>query len=323
MIFDPGAAGAAPVVGRVVMRGLADELQDRHYLIVDGIDGRTHYTPIGKGEVVEPIPSGAVVRIVPRSGSIRSADRTIVEVAAANDGRYTIDAHLRHDPSATETFAETHVRRLEAMRRTLRTIEREPDGNWIIARDHLDKAAAFEARQLRDQPVTVEMLSAIALERLPAMEAATWLDRELTADAPIPVRETGFGQEVGAAQAARRQWLIAGGLAEEHDGRTTFRPGMIAALQRRELLRVAGQFSEELGRPFAEMKAGERIDGRLVRAVDMASGRHALIERSRDFTLVPWRPALEPQVGKPVVGIMRERGVSWTFGRQRSGPSIS
>jgi hypothetical protein len=55
----------------------------------------------------------------------------------------------------------------------------------------------------------------------------------------------------------------------------------------------------------------------------MASGRHALVERSRDFTLVPWRPVLERQLGKPVAGIMRDGGINWTLGRQRSGPSIS
>ncbi len=323
VIYDPGAEDAAPITGRVVMRGLADELSDRHYIIIDGLDGRTHYTAIGKGEGVEPIPTGAVVRITPRIGGIRPVDRTIAEVAVANGGRYTVDAHLRHDPRATEAFAETHVRRLEAMRRVRRNVEREPDGGWLIAPDHLDKAAAFEMRQLQDRPVTVEALSSVPLERLPKMEAATWLDRELIADVPLPLRDAGFGQEVRAAQAARRQWLIAEGLAKEQDGRTLYRPDMIAMLQRRELLRVAEQLSDELGVPFAEMMIGEHIDGRLIRAVDMASGRHALIERSRDFTLVPWRPALEAQIGKPVSGIIREGAISWSFGRQRGGPSIS
>jgi hypothetical protein len=139
----------------------------------------------------------------------------------------------------------------------------------------------------------------------------------------VPVRDAGFGREVRAAAAARRQWLVAKGLAEEQDGRTVYRPGMIAALQRRELFRVAGQLSDELGLPFAEMKAGERIEGKLVRAVEMASGRQALIERSRDFTLVPWRDVLERHVGKNISGILRRDGISWTFGRSRSGPTIS
>jgi hypothetical protein len=58
------------------------------------------------------------------------------------------------------------------------------------------------------------------------------------------------------------------------------------------------------------------------RHVDLAQGRFALIEKSREFTLVPWRDVLEKQIGKQVGGIMRESGVSWTIGRGRSGPVI-
>src|SRR3546814_4891184 len=93
VIYDPAAAGAAPIIGRVVMRGLADEHEDRHYLLVDGIDGRTHYAEIGKGEMVNPIPKDAIVQIGPRGGGVRPVDRTIIEVAATNDGRSPIDAH--------------------------------------------------------------------------------------------------------------------------------------------------------------------------------------------------------------------------------------
>ena len=72
-----------------------------------------------------------------------------------------------------------------------------------------------------------------------------------------------------------------------------------------------------------EATAGVRIEGRLSRMIEMTSGRYALIEKSREFTPVPWRPVLQRQIGKPVSGIMRGDGISWTFGRQRSGPSIS
>ena len=97
---------------------------------------------------------------------------------------------------------------------------------------------------------------------------------------------------------------------------------MLAVLQRRELIRVAGQLSDELGLAFTETQSGDRIEGRLGRMIELTSGRYALVERSRDFTLVPWRPVPERQIGKPVAGIMRADGISWTFGRQRSGPSI-
>ncbi|MGV1682361.1 relaxase/mobilization nuclease RlxS [Sphingopyxis sp. NJF-3] len=323
LIFDPAAGEGTRLVGRVIMRGLADEHGDRHYLLIDGVDGRVHYADIGAGDKTDPTPEGAIVSIAPRGGTVRVADRTIVEVAAANEGRYSIDAHLRHDPTAQQAFAETHVRRLEAMRKIMRSVEREPDGTWIISPDHLAKVEAFENRQLRSRPVDVEILSAEPIEKLPAIDAATWIDRELVAVTPTQLRDAGFGGEVRAAQALRRQWLIAQELADEQGGQITYRRGMFAALQRRELLRVAGQLSDELGKPFREAKSGDRIEGRLVRSVEMANGRHALVERSRDFTLVPWRPVLDRQVGKPVAGIMRDGGINWTLGRQRSGPAIS
>ena len=323
VIYDPVAKEATPIIGRVVMRGLADEHEDRHYLLVDGIDGRTHYAEIGKGELVDTIPENAIVRIAPREGGIRAVDRTIDEIAAANGGRYSIDAHLKHDPTASERFAETHVRRLEAMRKISGVVEREPDGSWIIAPDHLARVERFEAMQFRDHPVAIETLSAIPLDKLPGTDAATWLERELVAEAPVPVRDAGFGHEVRSAQAMRRQWLITEQLADEQDGQTVYRRGMLAALQRRELLRVARQLSDKLGVPFAEAREGEAVQGRLVRAVEMTSGRHALIERSRDFTLVPWRSVLDRHVGKSVSGIMRDGGINWTLGRQRSGPSVS
>lgn len=323
LIFDPAAGEGARFVGRVIMRGLADEHGDRHYLLVDGVDGRVHYADIGRGDLTEPTPEGAIVSIAPRGGGVRAVDRTIVEVAAANDGRYSVDAHLHHDPAAQQAFAETHVRRLEAMHKTMRSVERAPDGTWMISPDHLAKVEAFEKRQLRNRPVDVEILSSMPIEKLPAIDAATWIDRELVSDAPTPLRDAGFGREVKAAQALRRQWLIAEQLADEQGGQVICRRGMLAALQRRELLRVAGQISNELSKPFKGAKSGERIEGRLVRSVEMASGRHALVERSRDFTLVPWRPVLDRQIGKPVAGIVRDGGINWTLGRQRSGPSIS
>ncbi|WP_234002622.1 DUF3363 domain-containing protein [Sphingopyxis sp. MG] len=321
-IFDP-AASDRPLVGRLIERGLSDEHADRHYVIVEAVDGRTYYAEIGKGEAVGSIPENAIVQVSARGSGVRPVDRTIVEVAAMNDGRYTIDAHLKHDPAASERFAETHVRRLEAMRRISGTIDRDVDGSWAITPDHLEKVEIFEARQLRDRPVAIEILSAGSLEKLTTVDAATWIDRELVADAPIPLRDAGFGREVRAAQAARRQWLIAEQLAEEQGGHTVYRRGMLATLQRRELLRVAGQLSDEIGMPFAETKSQQVVRGRLVRVVEMTSGRHALIERSRDFTLVPWRPVMERHIGMSISGVMRDSGASWSFGRQRSGPSVA
>ena len=311
-----------PIVGRVVARGLADELNDRHYLIIDGVDGRSHHIDIGIGDAVEPLPENAIVRVAGSPRGVREVDRTVVAVAAANDGHYTIDAHLRFDPNASEAFAETHVRRLEAMRRVMRSIEREPDGRWVIAPDHIERTAAFEGRLVADRPVTLEMLSSVPLDRLKTQNAATWLDRELISAEPVPLHDAGFGRQVRAAQAARQAWLVNESLAQDVNGRTAYRPDMLSALQRRELLKVGGQLSDELGKPFVYTNIGQKVEGLLSRRLDLASGRFAVVEKSREFTLVPWRPVLERQIGKDVEGILRAGGISWTIGRGRAGPTV-
>jgi type IV secretory pathway VirD2 relaxase len=312
------------IVGRVVARGLSDEYRDRHYLIVDGIDGHVHHVDIGRGDAVAPIAENAIVEVRPRSGGIRDSDRTIAAVAAANEGRYDIEAHLRNDPSASERFAESHVRRLEAMRRAGSGVERLPDGSWTIAPDHLDRVAAYEAKASKDRPVTVEVRSSLSLDAQHGFDGATWLDQELGSDAPVPVYDSGFGKEVKAALRQRQAWLLGQGLAQKGEfGEWQPARDMLATLRRRELLRVAGQLSSELGLNFVESRNGERIEGIVKRHVDLAQGRFAVIEKSREFTLVPWRDVLEKQIGKEVGGIMRDGGVSWTIGRGRGGPVIS
>ena len=313
-----------PITGRIVARGLSDEYRDRHYLIVDGVDGNVHYIDIGKGDAVAPMAKDAILEITPRSGGVRVADQTIAAVAAANEGRYDIDAHLAHDPSASERFAESHVRRLEAIRRSGNGIERAADGSWTIAPDHLERVAAYEAKLTTERPVIVKTLSSLPLDQQRKFNGPTWLDQELVSDAPTPVYNAGFGKDVKAALTQRRQWLMAQGLGEKGElGLWKPAHNMLGALRRRELLRVAGQLSGELGLNFVESRNGDRIEGIVKRHVDLAQGRFALIEKSREFTLVPWRDVLEKQIGKQVGGIMRESGVSWTIGRGRGGPAIS
>ena len=322
VIYQPGGPGARPLVGRLVARGLSDELKDRHYLVVDGVDGRAHYVEIGRGLAVEPIPEGAVVAIAPRPVEPRAVDHTVARIAAVNDGRYSLDLHLATDPTASAAFAQTHVRRLEALRRGRAGVERQDDGTWIIAADHVERAGAYEKKQAQDAPVVVRTLSAQRLDQQVGAVGATWLDRELIAEAPEPLRDAGFGRDVRQALAQRRQWLIEQGLAQQEQDRVIYRAGLLTRLQRRDLIAAAEGLARETGLAFSEARPGQRVEGVYRRAVDLASGRFAMIERSRDFTLVPWRPALDGQEGRAVSGVLREAGVSWTIGRGRGGPAI-
>lgn len=304
------------ITGRIVERGLADEVRDRHYLIVDGINGRSHYVDIGKGERTEPLPERAIVRIVPRGPRVSDTDRRIAAIAAAHGGRYSIDIHRAAEPGTSVGFAETHVRRLEAIRRGVGGVDRAADGSWSVPPDFEAIAGRYEAQHAREAPVEVVLLSPLPLERLPQHDGATWLDRELVGPDEAP-RDQGFGRELRSALALRRAWLIEQGLGTAEGDRLVCRPDMLAVLQRRELLRVAAGIAEETGLEFAPARAGSRVEGVVRRRLDLASGRFALIENSREFSLVPWRPVLQRALGRQVSGTVREGGISWAIGRDR------
>lgn len=310
------------VLGEVVARGLSDEINDRSYLVLNGTDGRAHYIDIGRVDEGADIRRGMIVSIEAPRGHVRDVDRTVAAIAAANAGRYNIDLHLRSDPSASAEFAQAHVRRLEGMRRA-GFATRERDGSWSIGPDHLAKAEAFEQNRALLEPVRIETVSRVPLAQQIGADGVTWLDKRIVTREPETITAAGFGREVSDAIGRRRQWLLAEDLAREENGKLIIRANLLATLQRRELTRVAGQLSDDLGLAYVEAKPGDRVDGIYRRSLDLTSGRFALIEKARDFTLVPWRPVIERNLGKGVSGIAREEGISWTLGRQRSGPEIS
>lgn len=118
-VFQPGEDGRT-VVGRVAGKGLADELYDKGYLIVDGTDGKAHYVALPARTELEQYPTGAVVEIK-GSTAVRAVDKTIA--ALATDGIYRVDHYLTiakakpHPDRDPYEVVEAHVRRLEALRR--------------------------------------------------------------------------------------------------------------------------------------------------------------------------------------------------------------
>lgn len=192
-------------------------------------------------------------------------------------------------------MAERHVRRLEAMRRVAGSVSREADGSWTIAPDHIARAEAYERMLARQAPVVTETLSAQPIEQLPTHDGATWLDRGLVSGQAQPP-DRGFGTEVRQARALRQQWLVEQGLAETDGESITYRLGMLATLQQRELRRVAGQLSKELGLTFTEAQPYEHIEGKVTRNVQLGDKKFALVDLRHSYavtTLLRWYRAGE------------------------------
>lgn len=311
----PSPAHQPPVAGRLLRHGLIDGADERTFALVESLDGRVHAVDLGTG--AHDLPAkGGLVAIAFGVAEVRGVDRTIAEVARRNNGRYDIEAHLAVDPSATSSFAETHLRRLEAIRRATRGVVREADGGFRVPEDYLARALAFERQRLERAPAEVHVLSPLPVERLPTYPGATWLDLAIETP-PERVADSGFGRLVRAAVQQRQHWLLDQNLAVEIDGQVQLRAGALAALRQRDLQTAATAWAARSGLAYREAERGERIDGIYRGRLDLPSGRFAVVERAHDFTLVPWRPVLDPHRDKRISGAMGDTGIDWTIGRGR------
>ncbi|MCW1991870.1 relaxase/mobilization nuclease RlxS [Bradyrhizobium diazoefficiens] len=315
-IFDPEGS-AHRLVGRVVGEGFADELTERRYVVIDGVDGRTHYAEIGALGANEEAPvRNMILELRSRVAEPRAMDRTIASVAARHGGIYSDRLHREFDPQVSGEFVGSHVRRLEAMRRE-GMVSRLADGTWDVGKDYLDRALRYEKLQQRRNPVRTEVLSWQRLEDLPQALGATWLDRKLVGKEPDELASAGFGAEVETALRTRRQWLIEQGLAREQDGQVRYARDLLRTLEGRELSQTAAEIAARTGLDRVDVKAGDSLTGVYRRMLTLNSGRYALIERSHDFALVPWRPVLERARGQLVTGSVGSEGISWSIGIKR------
>lgn len=181
--------------------------------------------------------------------------------------------------------------------------------------------AIVEARAYADasdrRRLALAVRSDLALQAQVPAQGATWLDRQLLAREPA-IAEMGFGSEVRDALARRAKHLEGQGLARRQGQRWVFPKDLLATLREREFASVARRVAEDTGlahRPAAE---GEHVAGVYRGQVTLASGRLAMIDDELGFQLVPWRPALEPHLGRQVSGVMAPNGgVDWSFGRRR------
>lgn len=320
VVFAPGE-NARHVVGRVVAKGMADELQDRGYLVVDGIDGKAHYVALNAKVELEQYPVGSVVE-ARGSTNIRAADKNIAALSV--DGLYRADHHLtmakvQATPGRdSQEVVDAHVRRLEALRRA-GIVERVTEGVWRVPADMPEQGRRYDAQRLGG--VAVELRSHLPIERQVRVIGATWLDQQLIGGAS-GIANNGFGGDVREALRQRSDFLVEQGLAERHGRRVILARNLLGTLRGREIDSAAQTIAAETGLAHRPLTDGERATGIYRRNVQLTSGRFAMLDDGKEFSLVPWKPVIEQRLGQMLAATPRGIGVAWEIGRQR-GPSIA
>ena len=313
-VFQPGEEGRT-IVGRVIGKGLADELYDKGYLVIDGIDGKAHYVALPPRSELEQYPTGAVVE-VKASADVRAADRNIAALAAI--GIYRTDHHLAvaqsqsaADRDPREVVA-AHVRRLEALRRA-GIVERVAEGVWSVPDNLAERGRQYDTQRLGGG-VAVELKSHLPIERQTRVIGATWLDQQLIGGGK-GLGDLGFGGEAKDALRQRADFLVEQGLAEQRGPRVILARSLLATLRGRELMKAAQDIAAGTGLEHRPVADGQRVAGIYRRSVMLASGRYAMLDDDMGFSLVPWRPVIEQRLGQQLVATVRDSGVSWEIGR--------
>ncbi len=229
-VFEPGDNGRT-ILGRVAAKGLADELRDRGYLVIDGVDGKAHYVALNARDELANYPTGAVVE-VKGSTDVRAADRNIA--ALASDGLYRTDHHL--------AVAQGRPHRAVTRRRSwppmcagwkpcagLASWSAWPKGYGRCRATCQSKAAATTrtaGRRGRGAEIAPAHRAAGARDR------ATWLDQQLI-DGGSGLGDLGFGGEAKQAMQQRADFLAEQGLAVRRGQRVILARNLLGTLRNR------------------------------------------------------------------------------------------
>ncbi|OZI62744.1 MULTISPECIES: relaxase/mobilization nuclease domain-containing protein [Bordetella] len=312
-VFEPGDDGRT-IVGRVAAKGLVDELRDRGYLVIDGVDGKTHYVALNARDEQANYPTGAVVE-VKGSADVRAADRNIA--ALASDGLYRADHHLAiaqgqavrgRDP---QEVVAAHVRRLEVLRRA-GIVERAAEGLWKVPDDLTERGRQHDAQRMGG--VAVELKSHLPIERQARVIGATWLDQQLLGGGS-GLGDLGFGGEAKQAMQQRADFLAEQGLAERRGQRVILARNLLGTLRNRELAQAGKDISADTGMEHRPVADGQRVAGIYRRSVMLASGRFAMLDDGMGFSLVPWKPVIENRLGQHIAANLRGGRADWVVGR--------
>jgi type IV secretory pathway VirD2 relaxase len=300
------------LAGRVVRKGLADELNGRSfYAVIETPQGDAYHFTLG-ARVADALRAGTLVSFGTKpEPAVQPVDRHIVEVAAARGGVYEVPGDV-----ALGDVGQRAARRLRELERAGVVGSRGPT-QWTVPSDLI---ARLEKRH-REAParhrLSVEAIP-LGLDAQVGHRGRVWLD---SVDTTRLARE-GFGAEVRAAVERRHQVLrelgiepdsarrgarasepargtVGGGTARPtgSDSPGVARGGPVADPQ--ELARrAAGEALAREWRMTFLREVPERFAGR-VQSGPAGSGYLAVSDGAR-FVLVPATPRAHALMGRTV-----------------------
>lgn len=176
-----------------------------------------------------------------------------------------------------------------------------------------ERGRQYDAQRLGG--VSVELKTHLPIERQVRVIGATWLDQQLIGGGR-GLGELGFGGDAKQAMQQRANFLAEQGLAERRGQRVILARNLLGTLRSRELAQAAKDIAAETGLEHRSVTDGQRVAGIYRRSVMLSSGRYAMLDDGMGFSLVPWRPVIEPRLGQQLAAKVIGGSASWELGRK-------
>lgn len=307
-VFDPVNAGQAPILGRVMASGPADEMRSQRRVLIEAVDGHIWVVNLNPNAHTAPPRPGRIIKVSRQPVRQRTVDQTIAQIAASHNGVWSDAHHTAYDPSATAAYRLAHKRRLEALRRAGIT-ERKSDGSFVIGSRFERRALGYDQR--RSSGHHLKRYPPGSLSKLAKANALTWLD---SID-PSELCEAGFGGKVKRALIARQAWLRQRGLLQTGDMKLS--DASRTALRQMELTHLEAAEAKASNREVMPLTDGARFNGRLERLIEAHQGQLALVGSENKFVLTPARKGMAAVRGRDITLAQSGRSLTWTIGRTR------
>ena len=308
--FDPNRNNGLSVTGIVRNFGRPDDTREGGFVIVQSLHGAPVFAKVSEDEIFETLREGQVVTFQPHAKGARKIDHSIANFAKSHDGVYSEVRHATEGSSISPAYAKAHVRRLEALRRD-KLVIRRPDGSWKIPKDYLERASTYEADRALRMPTSITRDSTQTLSQMERARGVTWLDKRLVEFGVEGVED----KAIATSLTSRRTALQKMGLQLGVEGRLP--KSALTKLQDIDLQAASKSFQETYGKPYAALGKERNVEGVYRQSIERPSGKFAVVERAKDFTLVPWRPIMERRLGQSIAGRVSAGGISWDVTKQR------
>jgi len=261
-------------------------------------------------DIAEPIYDPQAITAQPITGRVIKTG--ILD--DVNDRSYMVLDTLEGQALFVETGAQVNIEGIKAEMIVQAGPQSYSPKQSDFPQDYLKRAVSYERKRGFNNPVKLNIVSRVPLKDLTNAIGKTWLDEELKSGS-VSEHLSGFGDEVYITKVKRRRFLVSQNLIGNKQQVTS---QTLKSLEQLDLKNAAKSLICKYDKPYKPATANGKLSGIYREAIQRPSGKYAVIEQSREFTLVPWRETLQRNLGKSVTAVIKGQSISWVLTKGRS-----